>query len=542
MRIAQLFIAPVARAGLREVEALPDSAAGAGGFGSTGASRSRRLRPQKSRQFFRGFLAIPVHDLDFFGASPRGCKVVPIRGRRGGRRSVPGARLNAGDDPGAERAAAFSSEARWIPRRDAVLALRRPVPAQPPSPHRRLDASLAALAQHDPAGHRALALTLGLLCFAVVTAIMLVRTRARAAQRKAAAREEIDRAARRLRATQDPAAVGAATADRLGGDRRRAGDHRRCRPAVPGAPQRGCLPSAAGWSRASRELWRRRSTNCAPHGRGFLMTLHSARRRADRGGRPRHRRPRRAAAARGQRHQGRPRRARHALPAPVRHRRHPARPGRCAAGAGLDARCRRPAHLRQQRLCARGRGEGRQRGGREQHRAIRPRGAARARARRAPPGAASPAGCRRSPPDTAHFRRRRRAEPRGSAGIADRRHRSGGDAQRAQPHERRAPPHARPARHRRRHVRRRPQASFYNAAYRALWELDGGFLDQAPTDSAVLDRLRDGEQAARAAALPALESAAARGLSRQRAEGADVAPARRPHRCASSSCPIRTAA
>src|SRR5262249_9002016 len=32
--------------------------------------------------------------------------------------------------------------------------------------------------------------------------------------------------------------------------------------------------------------------------------------------------------------------------------------------------------------------------------------------------------------------------------------------------------------------------SFYNAAYRSLWDLDAGFLDQGPTDSAVLDQLR----------------------------------------------------
>jgi signal transduction histidine kinase len=31
---------------------------------------------------------------------------------------------------------------------------------------------------------------------------------------------------------------------------------------------------------------------------------------------------------------------------------------------------------------------------------------------------------------------------------------------------------------------------FYNTAYRSLWELDAGFLDQSPTDSAVLDQLR----------------------------------------------------
>src|SRR5712671_469048 len=32
--------------------------------------------------------------------------------------------------------------------------------------------------------------------------------------------------------------------------------------------------------------------------------------------------------------------------------------------------------------------------------------------------------------------------------------------------------------------------SFYNTAYRSLWDLDASFLDQGPTDSAVLDRLR----------------------------------------------------
>ena len=32
--------------------------------------------------------------------------------------------------------------------------------------------------------------------------------------------------------------------------------------------------------------------------------------------------------------------------------------------------------------------------------------------------------------------------------------------------------------------------TFFNAAYRALWDLDAGFLDQGPTDSAVIDVLR----------------------------------------------------
>jgi signal transduction histidine kinase len=33
--------------------------------------------------------------------------------------------------------------------------------------------------------------------------------------------------------------------------------------------------------------------------------------------------------------------------------------------------------------------------------------------------------------------------------------------------------------------------TFYNAAFRLLWDLEAAFLDQCPTDSAVLDRLRD---------------------------------------------------
>ena len=54
-----------------------------------------------------------VHGLDSFGRIPRG-KVERFAARRGGHRSRPGARLNAGDDPGGEREAAFWSSARRI--------------------------------------------------------------------------------------------------------------------------------------------------------------------------------------------------------------------------------------------------------------------------------------------------------------------------------------------------------------------------------------------------------------------------------------------
>ncbi len=44
-RIAQMLVVPVAQAVLREVEALPDTARGAGGFGSTGVLGGRGWAP-----------------------------------------------------------------------------------------------------------------------------------------------------------------------------------------------------------------------------------------------------------------------------------------------------------------------------------------------------------------------------------------------------------------------------------------------------------------------------------------------------------------
>ena len=70
---------------------------------------------------------------------------------------------------------------------------------------------------------------------------------------------------------------------------------------------------------------------------------------------------------------------------------------------------------------------------------------------------------------------------------------------------------------------------FYNAAFRSLFELEAGLLDQTPTDSRRARHPAHRPQAARGAGLPAVEAAALRGLSRGRAEGAHVAPAGRPH-------------
>ena len=91
----------------------------------------------------------------------------------------------------------------------------------------------------------------------------------------------------------------------------------------------------------------------------------------------------------------------------------------------------------------------------------------------------------------AQFRRARRADPQGQRRHRHRRDRSRGDA--------RASSTASNDAHRRTLDQLATgvaiftadqRLTFYNAAYRSLWDLDAGFLDQNPTDSAVLDQLR----------------------------------------------------
>ena len=144
--------------------------------------------------------------------------------------------------------------------------------------------------------------------------------------------------------------------------------------------------------------------------------------------------------------------------------------------------------------------------------------------------AITPAGCRRSSPAAAAASTCITVPAaRGSAGIGIDATEAETHARRARAHDRGAPAHARPARHRRRHLRLRPEARFYNAAYRSLWDLDAGFLDQAPTDSAVLDQLRAARKLPDEQDFRQWQGRAARGLPGDRAEGACVAPAGRPH-------------
>jgi len=104
---------------------------------------------------------------------------------------------------------------------------------------------------------------------------------------------------------------------------------------------------------------------------------------------------------------------------------------------------------------------------------------------RAVEGAFRPAsrGWSQAPPslDVLEFTPSRQRRPR------HRRHRSGNPCAARSPAWSMPSPHARPAFNRRRHVRRRPQAHLLQRRYRAFWNLDAFYLDQPPTDSAVLD-------------------------------------------------------
>ncbi len=60
--------------------------------------------------------------------------------------------------------------------------------------------------------------------------------------------------------------------------------------------------------------------------------------------------------------------------------------------------------------------------------------------------------------------------------------------------------------------------SFYNAAYRSLWDLDPAFLDEAPTDSAAARQAARRPQPSGDGGLPQMEGRAARGLPGDRAQ------------------------
>ena len=82
---------------------------------------------------------------------------------------------------------------------------------------------------------------------------------------------------------------------------------------------------------------------------------------------------------------------------------------------------------------------------------------------------------------------------------------------------------------------------FYNAAFRSLFDLDAGLLDQTPTDSAVLDTLRAAASCPRSRTSGSGSSSSTRPIARS-SRRSTCGTCRTAARCASSPRPIRKAA
>ena len=84
--------------------------------------------------------------------------------------------------------------------------------------------------------------------------------------------------------------------------------------------------------------------------------------------------------------------------------------------------------------------------------------------------------------------------------------------------------------------------TFYNAAYRSLWELDAGFLDQGPSDSAVLDQLRAARKLPEEQDFRTWKAALHEAYRADRSQANSFGTCRTAARCASSPRPTRRAA
>ncbi len=235
------------------------------------------------------------------------------------------------------------------------------------------EAYISALPLLDRDEIAALALTLGILCFAVVTAILLVRTRRRLAEVEAAARDEtvaskaaIDRAHALLLSEPQILVAWSAAAD----EPEIIGDPTLVTPATM---HHACSPSAPGSSRTPPRDMEHSVDALRARGVSFAMTVTTL--------------AGRIIEAEGQAIGGRAiLRLREVSGIKYelaelarRHQKHVDDTAamraldRSRARPGLGARRRGQARLRQPGLCARGRGQGRRRGDRARDRAVRSR-------------------------------------------------------------------------------------------------------------------------------------------------------------------------
>ena len=369
---------------------------------------------------------------------------------------------NAGHDPGTVRK--HASVAQAIRRRSASPS-RRPSCRRTPRAPTQARAAADRRLPREPS-RRSTATSsprwcsrLGVILFGVVTAIALLRTRARAARALAGRqaeindlREERDRANALLHSEPQIIVVWPAGADE---------------PEITGDVSIAIAHAAAAPRARLRHLARaRQGAGDGGRGRGaaqrrqeLLADADDAAAASRRGRGPRHRRPRGAAHQGPDRREERAGRARRRPSAAAPRHRHGRAAARGAALAGLGARRDRTAHLGECRLCARRRGARRRR---MRSRAI-SRSSTRRRARTPTRARAAgdfyrgaPAGDRRR--HAAHLPGDRPALARRQRRHRHRRHRGRSDARRDRPHDRGAPAHARPARDRRRDLFRRPAA------------------------------------------------------------------------------------
>ena len=351
-------------AGLGQCRAWSSASRSAASISTTWRAAPKALRSRYRRTEQRGLEArsrkAPVHDLDSFGAIPLESKV-EIRGLSAALRWR--AAVTASRGNGACRTRSGQAGASLIRgKADSLRPIARRFCA---APHGRRGTARARAArtraqrppQHRPARGRDPGAD------ARPAAVCrrhrdhaAAHARARGALGSLVARRDRG-AARQSRSRQCAAAVRAAGDGGLAGGirrahhRRRSGDRRRL-----GAASRACVRQLARCRQGARHGACGRGVAHAR--RSLLDDAHHAFRPSDRSARPRHRRPRRAAAEGCQRRQARTGRADRPPRDTADRGRIAAHADRNAAVAGVDARRHRAADLRQCRLCARGRGEG----------------------------------------------------------------------------------------------------------------------------------------------------------------------------------------
>ena len=325
----------------------------------------------------------------------------------------------------------------------------------------------------------------------MLATVVLLRTRARAERAESAARDqamalnaEIDRLKALLLSEPQVLVAWAAADDRpdIFGD---------TTIIVPGNVAERVLAFGSWLEPAAAQRMQHAVDTLRGDGRGFVMTLTTTAGRPLEARRPRRRRPRGAAAARRQRHGARAHRSRRPPRRLARRRGNHARAARFAARPGVGARRQRPPDLRQRRLCARG-------GGRRFRRRRRPRHSSCSTVPRA-------RNCRARAPPASRYAGRQPAIVAGERRTFDVIDAPSGHGRAGIAIDRTEVETMRAGLARLIEAHRRVldqlatgvaifaadgKLTFYNAAFRSLFDLDAGFLDQTPTDGAVLDRLR----------------------------------------------------